>query len=253
MSFLDDIIGIGKQAFGYLRGEGLGPTIARTALTGLAINQLTKSMNKANTPTQAEQSTIVTVNPNTENSIPVVYGRAIVGGQIVDARLSDGNDRMYYCLVLSERTGTLLSTSAQSVITFEEIYWNNAKVTFQSDGITAASTIAEDNYVDQSISGLVKFYLYNNGSATQVAPNGSTLTTNRTAFSVMPEWTSNHTMNELVFAIIEVTYSPTNNITGLQDLQFKLKNTMTQPGDVLYDYMTNTRYGAGIPAAEINS
>jgi hypothetical protein len=32
-----------------------------------------------------------------------------------------------------------------------------------------------------------------------------------------------------------------------------MKNTMTLPGDVLYDYMTNTRYGAGIPEAEIKT
>jgi len=253
MSFLDDIIGIGKQAVGYLRGEGLGPTLARTALTGLAINQLTKSMNKSNTPSNSQQSTLVTVNPNTENAIPVVYGRAVVGGLITDARISADNSKMYYCYVLSERTGTLLSSGQQSVISFEEIYWNNAKVRFQGDGITASSTVAEDNYIDQSINGLVKFYLYNNGSGTQIAPNGSSLTTNRTAYSVFPEWTANHTMDNLVFAIIEVTYSPTNNITGIGDCQFRLRNTLSQPGDVLYDYMTNTRYGAGIPAAEINS
>jgi hypothetical protein len=28
---------------------------------------------------------------------------------------------------------------------------------------------------------------------------------------------------------------------------------MNKPGDVLYDYMTNERYGAGIPAAEIKT
>jgi len=27
---------------------------------------------------------------------------------------------------------------------------------------------------------------------------------------------------------------------------------MDQPGDVLYDYMTNTRYGAGIPVEDID-
>jgi hypothetical protein len=30
-----------------------------------------------------------------------------------------------------------------------------------------------------------------------------------------------------------------------------MKNTITQAGDVLFDYMTNNRYGAGIAPAEI--
>jgi hypothetical protein len=36
-------------------------------------------------------------------------------------------------------------------------------------------------------------------------------------------------------------------------MRFKIQNSMTLPGDCIYDYMTNTRYGAGIDPAEINS
>jgi hypothetical protein len=32
-----------------------------------------------------------------------------------------------------------------------------------------------------------------------------------------------------------------------------MNNSMTQPGDVLYDMMTNTRYGAGIAPADIKA
>ena len=58
-------------------------------------------------------------------------------------------------------------------------------------------------------------------------------------------------MNNLVFALFKVTYNKEQRVTSLGDIQFKLSNTLTQPGDVLYDYMTNTRYGAGIAARDI--
>jgi len=73
------------------------------------------------------------------------------------------------------------------------------------------------------------------------------------ANGIMPSWTPEHTMDDLVFAIVRVDYNRDKNITALGDVKFKIKNTMSQPGDVIFDYMTNTRYGAGIPAEEIYS
>jgi hypothetical protein len=68
----------------------------------------------------------------------------------------------------------------------------------------------------------------------------------------MLDWTANHTMNNLVFVIVRIEYNKDKGITGLGNLLFKVNNTITLPGDCLYDYMTNTRYGAGISPAEIN-
>jgi hypothetical protein len=58
-------------------------------------------------------------------------------------------------------------------------------------------------------------------------------------------------MNDLIFAVVKVDYNREKNVTGIGDLLFHVDNTMKLPGDVLYDYMTNTRYGAGITATEI--
>jgi hypothetical protein len=60
-------------------------------------------------------------------------------------------------------------------------------------------------------------------------------------------------MNELIFSVVRVEYSREKNVTGIGDLKFHIQNSMFLPGDVLYDYMTNTRYGAGIAQAEILS
>jgi hypothetical protein len=60
-------------------------------------------------------------------------------------------------------------------------------------------------------------------------------------------------MSSLVFALVRVEYNKERNVTSLGDIQFKLTNTLSQPGDVVNDYMKNTRYGAGIPDTEIYS
>jgi hypothetical protein len=59
-------------------------------------------------------------------------------------------------------------------------------------------------------------------------------------------------MNELVFCLVKVTYNKENAITGLGNLEFKIRNTMTEAGDVINDYLTNSRYGAGIAVEGIN-
>ena len=72
------------------------------------------------------------------------------------------------------------------------------------------------------------------------------------AYNVFPGWDSSKQMTGLVFAIIRVDYDATYNVTDLGSWKFQVKNTMTNAGDCLYDYMTNTTYGAGIPAGSIN-
>jgi hypothetical protein len=69
----------------------------------------------------------------------------------------------------------------------------------------------------------------------------------------MPGWDSAKTMDQLIFAVVELTYDKTKGVTALGKWNFEITNTMTQPGDCLYDYMTNTRYGVGIDPGAIQS
>ena len=60
-------------------------------------------------------------------------------------------------------------------------------------------------------------------------------------------------MNQLVFAVVQVNYVRAFNLVGIGNMTFDIENTMRLPGDVLYDISTNTRYGAGIPSADIKA
>ena len=100
------------------------------------------------------------------------------------------------------------------------------------------------------MAGNIKVYCYNNGVANQVFPSGYSGTP-ADATTIFPTWGASKQYDGLVFALVKVTYDAVNDITELPEFSFDLQNTMEQPGDVLYDYLTNTRYGAGIPESEI--
>lgn len=84
--------------------------------------------NKGNN-SAASQGGRIQVPPATNNKIPVVYGNAYVNGIITDARLisleNKINDRMYYCIVLSEYTNNLINP----VFSLESAYWNDLRLT----------------------------------------------------------------------------------------------------------------------------
>lgn len=256
-NFLDSILDLGSGLWKGFTGPGTGSAIARATALGYLLKQVQDSINKDSQRTETSNSnnpdygTRLQINPSTETAIPLVYGEAFLGGAITDAALTNNNQTMWYCVTLCERTGTLLSTGQQSVITFENIYVNDNLVTFQTDGITVASLKDNDGNVNTDIAGLIKIYCFNNGSNNPVTPSGYSNASLQAAFTLFPNWTAFHTMNNLVFALVRIDYNKIKNVTGLGSINFKIRNTLTLPGDVLYDYMTNTRYGAGLPAAEI--
>jgi len=250
MSFLSKIVDIGKRFV----SSDIGSSIAKTAGLAFMLSQVNRSVNKANElPDPPDEGVRIQLDPNTENPIPVVYGEAYVAGAVTDAHLASNNSTMWFCLTLCEKTGTLLSDGEDSVITFEDIYWNDTKITFRSDGVTAALRTDSNGNTSTDIAGLVKIYCYNNGSLSPVNVRGNNGALPASAKNVFPIWGSDHDMSDLVFMLVRVDYDAEKDVKGLADIQVRLKNTLTQPGDVLFDYMTNTRYGAGIKEEEINS
>jgi hypothetical protein len=252
MSFLDSLVNFGKTA---LTGGGLGGSVLRTVITGLALNQFTKGVNKGSdqSRTQPEdQGVNVQTTASTENKIPVLYGRAVTGGQLVDVRMSNNNNTMHYVYVLSETTGNLISTAQPSVIQFNNIYWSGYKINFQSDGITLASLEDLQGNLRTNWAGNIRVWCYNNGGDNGVVPVGYSGPVPQ-AWGVVPGWTASWQMKGLVFAVVQVNYVRAFNLTGIGNMTFDIENSMRLPGDVLYDISTNTRYGAGIPAADIKA
>ena len=253
MSFLSGLLDLGKSAVGILTGNSIVGTLARTAILGYAINKVSKNATKGNdTGTKnIDEGVRLQVNPNADSKIPVLYGSAFFGGNIIDAAMTNSNKTMWYAIALTEKTGTIYSSSAASAYTLNDVYWNDQRIIFNADGVTANYTVDRSGVIDRNISGLVKVYFYAGGRTAGQVPSGYTGTVPN-AETLFPNWTSGtHAMSNLVFALVRVDYNREKNVTGLANTIFKVSNTLFQPGDVIYDYLTNSTYGAGITAGDI--
>jgi hypothetical protein len=262
MSWWDDVKGAVGGVVDWFGEHKVASSILSTVVTGYALNKVQESI-ASGTEKQAatvskDAGVILTFPVNQENKIPVIYGNAVTNGVLSEAVMSEDRRKMYYVITLCEKTGTIRSTGVDSKVTIEEVFWGKNKIAFSSAGII--QFIVDDNsVVDNNPFGLVQVLCYNDGSSSGTgcgssgtggaSPSGAPSVPASTA---VLNWTAQHTMDHLVFAVVIVEYSREKGITGLPPLTFKLKNTLTQPGDVIYDYMTNTRYGAGIDPASID-
>jgi len=270
MGFISDLGKVASKAWTYFTEDPTGTAISNAAVLGYTLNKINKSSNKqSDAPIRPSAVTTVggqatsegsslnlhrvQLDPDTNAKIPVVYGEAYVGGKVIDARLGeDACKTMWFCLALSEQTGNLIDGTA-SEITIEEVWWNSKKLFIGTDGITVTRYVDQDGEYDNSINGKIRIYPFSGNSETPSNIRNQSQGNSANAYDLFPRWTSTNQMNDLVFVLISMDYFPAGDIRGMGTWTFKVKNTMNKPGDVLNDYMTNTRYGAGIPASEIET
>ena len=247
--------------------------LVRTAVTALISYALNRTISRNQQQTGLDAGSRQMLSPATNHKIPVLYGSAFMGGAITDAVLLNNGTNynvMWTCLTISETTGKLFSTSADAAYTFNKCFRNTDQVIFKSDGITVNNTKDSDGNTDDSMAGLIKIYMYDGSgaSADQLAPAATSCVGNTSPTlsavnawdaTMFPNWVApvgtvpNDRMSDLVFALVRVEYNRDKNVTSIGDYQFNVSNSMTDGGDVIFDYMTNTRYGAGVRLAEIST
>ena len=190
--------------------------------------------------------------PATANKIPIVYGHAYQKGIITDARISNSNQTMTYVLQLSEKTQT-------GTFTVGDIFWNDQLLVFKSDAgsehIVASSTDQNGNGASNTnYDGLIRVRVYsgNTNATSQIFPpqsSGNTVS----ARTTLDESDANYLLNDLVFAVIQIDYNSSKGVTGLAQVTFELTNSLTNPGEVWYDYITSSRYGVNVPTSQIDT
>lgn len=251
MSFIADIINsVGRNVI-QQTAYSVGRALSNSSFFGTLSRITGLFTGFAGTEPQDPNNFRLPITADPTAAIPVVYGSSYVKGLLVDARQGTRGCEMYYAVVLCEVTGTVLSTGQQSVITVPEVWWGDKRVRFAGNSANVESSYDASGNQVGSINGHVKMWLYTNGSANPGAFAGGA-NAGTAAWNIMPGWTTNHSMDSLVFAIIYVEYSAPDDVRGLESVVFKVNNTCTLPGDVMYDYMTNTIYGAGIPVEDID-
>jgi hypothetical protein len=192
------------------------------------------------------------VPPATDNKLPVVYGSAWLGGTIVDLSITSNNQNIYYVMALCEVTSTNTGQTPDT-ITFGDVFYGGKKVTFQGDGYTVASLTDESTgEVNTQVAGKIAIYLYRNGSNSPVNSSQSAIAVMSDA-NLVYQWDNTKLMTNCAFAIIKLTYNQDARITGIEQTRFQVTNSRHKPGDCFYDYLINTRYGAALPLAQIDT
>lgn len=235
--------------------SALAAEIISMAVTMIASSIVSKTFASDPPRPNANENTLNTganlqVAPATNNKLPIVYGRSFIGGTITDLSITSDNQDLYYVLSLCEVTGG----SSPDTITFGNIYYGGKLCVFDGTdqtkvvGLTDQSTGTTDN----TVSGHLYIYLYNNGSNSPVNSSTSAITVMQST-GLTYTWDSTKLMSNSAFAIVHLNYNQNANITNIQQTQFEIINPRNSAGDVIYDYLTSTRYGAAIPVAQIDT
>jgi hypothetical protein len=208
------------------------------------------------------------VPPTTDNAVPVVYGDAYLGGTFVDAVLSTNQKVMYYTLAISS-----ISPNGQFTFDRTKFYYGGRLITFDTTDLTRVVSLTDDaGNVDTKIDAELYISLYTSDASGNITAVNTGYMPWQVygATSPSPVYTANSVpaaqqwpstgrrMNGLAFAVVALFYNANDGQTSLQPITFKVKHALNgtgvaKPGDVWYDYMTSTIYGAAVDAAYVDS
>lgn len=200
----------------------------------------------------------VQVPPATNNKLPVVYGTAFVGGAITDAKISTDLSTMWFVIALNEVTDT-------GTITVNEIYYDGKLAAIDTNGNVTSLTSNNNGtpQVDTKINGKLSIYIFPNGgssgtntgglTAQQILSDSTIAANQRWDQGIYTANGQSPTMDKTTFVIVRVKYDQDAGLTSLGQVQAKITNTLTKPGDVILDYLKNDRYGCAIPLAKIDT
>jgi len=175
----------------------------------------------------------------------VVYGRARVGGTIV--YMSEGTSG-----VASDREHLYMVTAMayKEIDSFEKIYANNEELTISAGTVTAPA-----RYYPNSLS---RFNVVTDMTGTSTQTLNST-TTDHTDLTSSDQFKDIACLQFWMAYDPEVFTSGIPNVTALvkgrKILDFRTSTTAwsDNPALVIYDYLTDTDYGLGVPVSRIDT
>jgi hypothetical protein len=242
----------------------IGMTAAAFAVN-FAVSMIVTRIFADNPERQQDMGVRQQVPPSAVNAIPIVYGDAYMGGTFVDAVLSENQKAMYYVLAISS-----ISPDGQFTFDTTDMYYGDRKITFDTtDQAKVVSLTDEAGNVDAKINGYLWIGLYTSTQAGAISSANGWFAPNvvmgpTTPFTAYPiasaqQWpSSGRQMNGTAFAIVTLIYSRDAETTQLSPITFKVKQALNgtgvaKPGDVWYDYITNSVYGGAVDPAFVDS
>jgi hypothetical protein len=196
----------------------------------------------------------VQLGPATNNKLAVTYGSAFLAPVMTDAKITTDQKTMYYVFSLCEASSGTMS--------FGKIFWNGKEVTLgagdygANNKVVSLTTNATPPQVDDTINGYAWIYQFSNGSSSGVNTGGTSAITilQDAGIPVADRWTSTDVMTDTCFIVVKVVYNQdVQDVKGDPKLSVLVTNTLTKPGEVFLDYMTDVQYGCAIDVADIDT
>ena len=214
------------------------------------------AQNGASAPT----GTRVQLPPATNNKLPVSYGNAYLSPVIIDAKISNDQQYMWYVMALTEVTESgSINFDDPDNAGFPLAYWGDKKMNFNATTRYQVDSLTDSTgAVDTRVADCMNVYFYSDGSFNPLygAPAADIVLSDDTTGGGIDSpyrWGLYDEMSKTAFAIVRIKYNQTANLTGLQQFTAYTRNTLTAPGDVLFDYLFSTRYGCAVPVDLINT
>ena len=184
--------------------------------------------------------------PATDNKLPVFYGRNVTGSIIVDAGIKNQNNTMIYVTCISEATDS-------GTYTVNKIYRDDATLNFGTFATShIVQSVTDPNATSTTaVNGKMRCRVYAGGTAStdQIFPSTGTPVA---ATALLPTIDNTTNYSNLVFAVFEIDYDPDNGLTGLGAINFDISNSLTEPSNVLLDYLQNDRYGCKLSSTDLD-
>jgi hypothetical protein len=199
------------------------------------------------------RGTRLQLSPDTETKIPVLYGRTVTSGKIIDAELFNSNRSLIVAMVLAQTTGTTIAGDP-STYEVKNIYMDNMKMSFDDSYVAGYRVTTVEDTEGNTIadfSGNVIVWVYNESDGILPVTGFATKSSLIDARDLMPSWTPSHRMTGMLFALVAINYDDDVGLDKIPDFKFDIQNSMNQPGDCLNDFLTNTVYGCGLPSSII--
>ena len=238
-----------------------GMSLAYQMAATFAVSVVASRIFAPNVP-QAQQNNVrQQVPPDPTAGIPLVYGDAYTGGRFADAVLTTDQKSMYYVLVISN-----ISPNGAFSFDFTKFYYQDQIITFDTSDPTKVISLTDGaGNVDTSISDHLYIHCYTSSATGTITPANGTampydvISTANGAPSGQQWATTNRQMNGLAFAIVQLVYNNNSpGTTSLQPVTFHVSHYLNgtgcaKPGDVWYDYITNSVYGGAVDPSFVSS
>ena len=219
--------------------------------------------------TGTSQSPRAQILPATDNKLPRIYGRATTGGILIDHHETDANTiiaAFAICEYDKDRYDFTPTSGPSNKCHIRTIWRDGQRMVPISEStygggntIVKIQNVENNSNIDVQAANVLHVWAWAGNSDAQCQIFGPRGQDN--AYDIFPTWTSANTMDGTVFAIVEVKYlddEPNDlKIDKLGSWRFELvttgeNNDLDCPANAFIDYMTSTRYGAGLSTSDID-